>query len=92
MPWRGTFPAPPPQTGQEFFDLIRLSSALSADSRVSIDGQNGFGICHYGYLPLRPSEHLRPFAMRTAFPASDYYDRSVTLGLVARRRSRVPRG
>ena len=46
-------------------------------------------------MPLRlPSPvavtHLRPFAMRTAFPSSDYYGRSVTLGLAAFRRSRVP--
>ena len=44
-----------------------------------MDGQTGFGACHYGYLPRRPSEYLRPFALRSAFPASDYYDRSVTL-------------
>jgi hypothetical protein len=34
--------------------------------------------------------HLRPFALWSAFPASDYYGRSVTLGLAAFRRSRVP--
>ena len=85
------FRHPLPKPDGSRFDLIRLSSALSADSsRVSIDGQTGFGGCHYGYLYLRPSEYLRPFAMRTAFPASDYYDRSVTLGLAAFRRSHVP--
>src|SRR5689334_3088891 len=45
-------------------------------------------------LPFRlPShlvvEHLRPFAMWTAFPSADYYGRSVALGLAACRRSRV---
>jgi len=36
----------------------------------------------------RAIEHLRPFAMWAAFPPSDYYDRSVALGLAAGRRSR----
>ena len=34
-------------------------------------------------------EHLRSFAMWTAFPSADYYDHSVAMGLATRRRSRV---
>jgi hypothetical protein len=36
------------------------------------------------------SDHLSPFAMWPAFPASDYYGDSVTLGLAPVRPSRVP--
>jgi len=30
---------------------------------------------------LWPSRHLRPFAMWTAFPSSDYYGRSVAMSI-----------
>ena len=36
------------------------------------------------------SPHLSPFAMEWAFPTSDYYGDSVTLGLAPVRPSRVP--
>ena len=35
--------------------------------------------------------YLAPFAMRQAFPGSDYYGASVALGVAPGRRSRVPR-
>jgi hypothetical protein len=69
-------------------DLVMTPYA--GDQRtVGIDGQDCFGCCHCGSLPAGPSKHLRPFAMETALPSADYYDRSVTRGLAARRRSRV---
>src|SRR5689334_15817211 len=40
--------------------------------------------------PRWSSDHLSPFAMCAAFPHSDYYEDSVTLGLAPLRRSRVP--
>jgi len=40
--------------------------------------------------PYWLSDHLFPFAMHEAFPRSDYYENSVTIGLSSRRRSRVP--
>ena len=48
-----------------------------------------FGYCHYGYLYTLVVGHLWPFAMWTAFPSSNYYDRSVAISLAALRRSRV---
>src|SRR4029453_17971664 len=61
----------------------------SSPATVGIDGQDCLGCRHFGSLPDCPSKHLRPFAMWTALPSSDYYDRSVPRGLAARRRSRV---
>jgi hypothetical protein len=40
--------------------------------------------------PRWSSDHLSPFALYAAFPRSDYYEDSVTVGLAPRRRSRVP--
>jgi len=34
--------------------------------------------------------HLPPFAMWPAFPASDYYDGSVPMGVAPVRESRIP--
>jgi len=61
----------PPQTGHEFFNLIRLSSARSSyairidhggcpDGMVRIDGQNCFGCCHFGYLHTWSSSTCGP--------------------------------
>ena len=36
-------------------------------------------------------KHLHPFATYQAFPGSDYYGGSVTIGLASRRQSNVPR-
>jgi hypothetical protein len=41
-------------------------------------------------LTSRLSDHLSPFAMWRAFPTSDYYGDSVTLGLAPFRPSHVP--
>ncbi len=54
---------------------------------IRVDGHHCFGCRHYGYLPALTIE--APAALRQAFPSSDYYDRSVAMGLAARRRSRV---
>jgi hypothetical protein len=68
---------PPPNRACNFRST-RLSS-----SRKSL----GFGDWHHAYLLPRVPVNLPPFAMRTAFPSSDYYGGSVTLGLVPCRRS-----
>ncbi len=61
------------------------------------DTQDSFGVPHLTYLAVLRSNHLLPFALRTAFPSSlagrdsgDYYGHSVTMGLAPVRPSRIP--
>ena len=63
----------------------------SFGSSVLMNFKNGVGPAHPTHLhvPSIPT-HLPPFAMWAAFPSSDYYGGSVTIGLSTRRRSRVP--
>ena len=56
--------------------------------RVTQDVHHRFGVLHYAYLRSLTSDHLAPFALRTAFPPSlagrysrDYYGACVTIGL-----------
>ena len=57
--------------------LSRMMASVVSASRMSRTS-----------TPL-PSDHLTPFAMWPAFPASDYYGVSVAMGLAPGRRSRV---
>ena len=53
--------------------------------------QYSFGVLHYAYLSVVfRRNHLSSFAMWAAFPPSDYYEDSVTIGVSPRRPSRVP--
>ena len=46
------------------------------------DVQYSFGILHSAYLPVVfRLNHLSSFAMYRAFPGSDYYEDSVTIGV-----------
>src|SRR5437588_1741728 len=64
---------------------IKSSSAAFTD-----DPQDSFGSAHLAHLPvLSDRRHLPPFAMWPAFPTSDYYGGSVTIGLAPHRPSHV---
>jgi hypothetical protein len=67
-------------------DLLILAAGSYADDQTAIT-VSAVAIAATSQLWL--SRHLRSFAMWTAFPSSDYYDRSVAMGLAACRRSRV---
>jgi hypothetical protein len=56
---------------------------------ILVDYSYCVGITHRTYLAVSSPVHLPPFAMRPAFPASDYYGGSVAVGLSPRRRSRI---
>ena len=77
------FPSAPLRTARESFDLKQLASGLLTPKIVS-----AFRISRT--LTSRSSDHLSPFAMWWAFPTSDYYGDSVTMGLAPVRPSRVP--
>lgn len=64
--------------------VIQRQAAFAA---VVDDVQHRFGGSHLTYLAICPSEYLCPLAMWTAFPSSDDYGHSVTLGLASCRRS-----
>jgi hypothetical protein len=53
-------------------------------------GVRGSASLHLADLAPSHPRRLPPFAMRPALPASDYYEGSVAIGLVPRRRSRLP--
>ena len=60
--------------------------------RVTIldDAQDRLGVTHLAYLlVLGPRSDLPPFAMWPAFPASDYYEGSVALGVAPEGQSRA---
>src|SRR5262249_40261348 len=66
-------------------DVLQVQTLLAS---LTDDGEYRFGVPHLAYLhALSPSDHLAPFAMWPAFPASDYYGASVALGLAPCRRS-----
>ena len=63
----------------------------SSFSAFAYDVQYSFGISRHEYLPvIFRRNHLSSFAMCRAFPGSDYYEDSVTIGVSPRRPSRVP--
>src|SRR3954454_21800829 len=71
------------------FAVGETASCARARDRVSPppradDRQDGFGVSHLAYLPVRVSGHLPPFPVWTAFPSSEYYGGSVALRLAAR--------
>ena len=69
-------------------DVLQRQSSFSA---FAYDVQYSFGISRHEYLPVVfRRNHLSSFAMWTAFPSSDYYEDSVTIGVSPRRPSRVP--
>ena len=47
-------------------------------------------IVHFGPFPFKTPPSLSPFALWRAFPTSDYYGDSVTMGLAPGRPSRIP--
>jgi len=72
--------------------LVAASSsplALRPDARSDAAMNHSSDMTLFAASPWWRPEHLRPFAMWTAFPSSDYYGRSVAMGLAAYRRSRV---
>ena len=80
------FPSAPLRTARESFDLKRLASGLCrSDDPKTV---SAFRISRT--LTSGSSDHLSPFAMWRAFPTSDYYGDSVTLGLAPVRPSHVP--
>ena len=59
-------------------DVFQRQSSFSA---FADDVQNSFGVSHHEYLSvLFRLRHLPSFAMCRAFPGSDYYEGSVTVG------------
>ena len=78
------FPSAPLRTARESFDLKRLASGLWMTPKTV----SAFRISRT--LTSGSSDHLSPFAMWRAFPTSDYYGDSVTLGLAPVRPSHVP--
>ena len=79
------FPTAPLRTARESFDLKRLASGLCFMTPKTV---SAFRISRT--LTSGSSDHLSPFAMWRAFPTSDYYGDSVTLGLAPVRSSHVP--
>ena len=80
------FPSAPLRTARESFDLKRLASGLCFE--ITPKTVSAFRISRT--LTSGSSDHLSPFAMWRAFPTSDYYGDSVTLGLAPVRSSHVP--
>ena len=72
-----------------FLRLARPRRSPGVDlASLPDDGEYRFGVPHLAYLhALSPSDHLTPFAMWPAFPASDYYGVSVAVGLAPPRQS-----
>src|SRR5439155_20287285 len=64
---------------EESIDALKRQSSPAA---FTDDPQDSLGFTHLAYLPvLSDRRHLPPFAMWSAFPTSDYYGGSVTIGL-----------
>jgi len=79
---------------------IQFVTRQSSPAAFTEDTQYHLGALHFACLPVSlVSDHLCPFALRTAFPPSlagrdscDYYGHCVAIGLTSRRRSHVRLG
>jgi hypothetical protein len=63
--------------------ILSHHPALQKIIFVSNYAQDRFGITHLAHLSTWSSIFLLPFAMYAAFPRSDYYGSSVTMGLAS---------
>src|SRR3954463_3492647 len=79
-----------PHTALQWPDSPEVGRVCRPQGRIRLSPNHTPGISPTWLLTA--PVHLPPFALELAFPAADYYEGSVALGLAPDRRSRFPTG